>query len=237
MNLTMSSFVGGETLHDVKHDLKIGFAGAILFHLGILFLGGLLAVQSVDYGVESGESGVAVELIAALPEETVPQASQDSALQEKLLPIEDSEMMLPAQVEKKPEPIQPPPEKAQPVPLQKTAVQGDGSSAIPGKDQTTFHSEAGAVAESSPDYLKNPAPVYPESARRQGWEGLVMLRALVNEKGKVVQIEIEKSSGYSILDESALETVRRWRFKPAAFAQVSLESWVRVPIRFKLTES
>ena len=94
----------------------------------------------------------------------------------------------------------------------------------------------GAVQEAKPDYLRNPAPVYPKLARDHGWEGLVLLRVLVRVDGTVEQVDVTRSSGRAILDEEVLRTVRRWRFLPARIGRMALTSWVRVPIRFQLVD-
>ncbi|MBI3999500.1 MAG: energy transducer TonB [Candidatus Omnitrophica bacterium] len=94
----------------------------------------------------------------------------------------------------------------------------------------------GAVTQTKPAYLKNPAPVYPNYAREQGWEGVTILKVLVNEQGRVDQIEIHKSSGYKILDESALKTIRTWQFLPARVGNLSFSSWIKIPVRFILME-
>lgn len=82
--------------------------------------------------------------------------------------------------------------------------------------------------------LNNPKPPYPLAARRQGAEGRVMLRAQVLEDGRCSEVHIVRGSGHALLDESALTTVRRWRFLPATRAGVAVISWVEVPIHFQL---
>jgi len=47
---------------------------------------------------------------------------------------------------------------------------------------------------------------------------------------------VRKSSGYEVLDRSALETVRDWRFIPARFGGIPVKSTVIIPITFKLKE-
>ncbi|MGH8475705.1 MAG: energy transducer TonB, partial [Methylococcales bacterium] len=42
------------------------------------------------------------------------------------------------------------------------------------------------------------------------------------------------SSGHEVLDEAALNAVRRWRFVPAKRAGVAQASWATVPIEFEL---
>ena len=85
-------------------------------------------------------------------------------------------------------------------------------------------------------YLDNPIPEYPERARRQGWQGTVLLNVLVSAEGKPQKIEITDSSGFEILDHAARAAVMRWRFHPARYGDTPLESWVRVPIVFRLRD-
>lgn len=96
--------------------------------------------------------------------------------------------------------------------------------------------EEGAIVDAKPDYLRNPPPVYPESARRRGIEGLVLLFVEVAADGRPKGVRIETSSGSSILDEAAVRAVERWRFKPGTLMGVPTSSRVRIPIRFRLDE-
>jgi protein TonB len=50
--------------------------------------------------------------------------------------------------------------------------------------------------------------VYPPLARRMGWEGTVVLRVVLSEGG-LEEVRVERSSGYRILDRSALKAVMR----------------------------
>ena len=94
----------------------------------------------------------------------------------------------------------------------------------------------GAVQEAKPNYLRNPAPLYPQLAKQRGWEGVVILKVLVEKDGSVGGISVERSSGYDVLDDSALRTVRTWRFSPARVGQLALSSRVRIPVRFLLID-
>src|SRR3569623_1873581 len=85
------------------------------------------------------------------------------------------------------------------------------------------------------DYLNNPTPPYPALSKRLGEEGVVRLNILVNPDGSVAQLEIDKSSGYARLDESARKTVQsRRKFEPARQAGKPVAAWVIVPIQFTL---
>lgn len=61
----------------------------------------------------------------------------------------------------------------------------------------------------------NVAPPYPEEARAAGLQGKVTLRLRIGIDGRVESLKILTSSGVPSLDESALATVKQWRFEPA----------------------
>lgn len=95
----------------------------------------------------------------------------------------------------------------------------------------------GALTELLPSYLRNPAPVYPYEARQQGWEGTVIIEAEVLPSGRCAQARALTSSGYRVLDESAIEAIRRWQFKPATRGAVPVSVWVEIPVTFRLAET
>ena len=90
------------------------------------------------------------------------------------------------------------------------------------------------LPSSNAAYLNNPAPNYPAASKRMGETGKVMVRAYIDENGAVQDIQLKTSSGYDRLDQAALDTVRRWRFKPGTSNGVARPMWVNVPINFVL---
>ena len=84
------------------------------------------------------------------------------------------------------------------------------------------------------DYLLNPKPPYPALSRRMGEEGRVVLRVHVRADGTVGDVQLHASSGSARLDQSALDTVRRWKFVPARRGDEAVAAWVLVPISFSL---
>lgn len=102
------------------------------------------------------------------------------------------------------------------------------------------HGEAGVkakkgVTRATPlGYGDNPAMPYPRTARRRGWQGEVLLRVSVSENGQVLSARVEKSSGYGILDDTALQQVSNWRFRPAQRNGIPRQDTVIVPVHFQL---
>lgn len=80
----------------------------------------------------------------------------------------------------------------------------------------------------------NQKPVYPILSRKQAEQGTVILRILVKTDGTPGDVRIQQSSGYPLLDESALSTVKQWRFHPASINRHPIAEWYQVAIPFKL---
>ncbi|WP_249674506.1 energy transducer TonB [Pseudomonas abieticivorans] len=83
-------------------------------------------------------------------------------------------------------------------------------------------------------YLREPQPQYPESAREDGHEGTVILRVLVDEHGKPGAIDVVRSSGFGNLDEAGRAAARGALFKPYLEDGHAESVYVIVPLRFQL---
>lgn len=49
---------------------------------------------------------------------------------------------------------------------------------------------------------------YPSTARLNGWEGKVVLRAVIRADGHLSEVKVHRSSGYDALDNAAMEAIR-----------------------------
>jgi len=94
--------------------------------------------------------------------------------------------------------------------------------------------EEPVMREAIPLYRINPPPKYPRIARKRGYQGTVVLEVLVDQEGKVGDLRISESSGYSILDRAAMASVKGWVFEPGMKGDQKVDMWVKVPIRFQL---
>lgn len=83
-------------------------------------------------------------------------------------------------------------------------------------------------------YLRNPVPPYPPLSEKRGEDGTVKLKVYVNALGEPEQVLLEKSSGFDRLDQSALDTVKHWRFVPGKKNGVPAGMWHFVPYKFVL---
>ncbi|HEY8585598.1 MAG TPA: TonB family protein [Rhodanobacter sp.] len=78
---------------------------------------------------------------------------------------------------------------------------------------------------------------FPTRALQQRMQGTVVLRVLVGETGKPLQVTVEHGSGYVLLDRSAVEQVLAgWQFQPAIVDGQAVQAWAKVPVTFSLRE-
>lgn len=89
-------------------------------------------------------------------------------------------------------------------------------------------------ANFSANYGSNPKPKYPGIATSRGWEGTVRLLVKVSAEGDSEEVTVQRSSGYDVLDEAAIEAVEKWKFIPAKRGDTAVSSSVIVPIDFVL---
>ncbi|MCX7230112.1 MAG: energy transducer TonB [Burkholderiales bacterium] len=73
----------------------------------------------------------------------------------------------------------------------------------------------------------NAPPPYPAAARRMGEQGEVRLDVHVGVDGSVIDVQVRASSGSPALDRSAMDAVRRWRFRPATVDGQAVSEWYR----------
>lgn len=102
-----------------------------------------------------------------------------------------------------------------------------------GVETTSFDPGPPAIATLAYDVA--PAPRYPRPSLIAGHEGTVLLRVLVDETGKPVEVSVEESSGHRELDRAArLQVLDRWRFHPTQRAGRPVAAYALVPIVFSL---
>jgi TonB family protein len=89
-------------------------------------------------------------------------------------------------------------------------------------------------AEVQPVMMRSEMPVYPDSARKVGLEGLVWVQVLLDKTGKVVDTRIRKTSGYECFDQAALEAAKKTIWKPAEQDGQKVLIWVSYAIKFSL---
>ncbi|MDD4241249.1 MAG: TonB family protein [Smithellaceae bacterium] len=111
-----------------------------------------------------------------------------------------------------------------------------GTASDAGRAQAPAVAPVPAFANAYPLYRENPPPAYPAVARQMGYQGVVYVQAEILTDGRVGRTMIRKSSGYAILDRTALKAVRRWKFEPAKKSGVPCATWAELPIKFVIDE-
>jgi len=156
-----------------------------------------------------------------LPQSVLPQKTVRQPVVEKIMPPSQ----LPESIER----------DLVPEPGEAAKVQESAASAEPQAPQKNEGvTLPGTLQMAYPRYQSNTPPVYPGLARKRGQEGTVFLQVLVNREGRVDDLEIETSSGFTLLDRAAVSSVKKWSFEPGRRGEERIPMWVRVPVTFKL---
>ena len=82
--------------------------------------------------------------------------------------------------------------------------------------------------------LHNPSPEYPEMGVFLGYQGDVIVRIRVSAKGESIGVEILRSSGHKVLDDSAVNALRKWRFTPTKHDKTPMNDSVIITVAYVL---
>ena len=93
-----------------------------------------------------------------------------------------------------------------------------------------------ADLEKKPEAVSQVAPTYPPELRKSKIEGSVTLVFILGEDGRVEEPRVENSSRPEF-EKPALEAIRKWRFRPGQKDGKPVRSYIRIPMRFRVTAS
>ncbi len=104
-----------------------------------------------------------------------------------------------------------------------------GESSPPGEFSPTLSVPSEPVAF-PPSLISELTVTYPYKARKKGYEGQVLCRVWIGTNGAVTDALVCASSGYDLLDQAALDAVRRAEYTPG-----SREDFIDINVIFALS--
>ena len=153
----------------------------------------------------------------------MPVAEPPPELAEK--PPEPPRQVAEAPPERRPQLRQSAPQTAVPQPVRlNAALQGTESFTLEGR----------STPPEALDTSRNRRPNYPDGSRRRGEEGVVRVELLIDPTGRVADVRILESSGFSALDAAALQTLREWRFRPAQRGGLPVAGSITTAVHFRI---
>ena len=201
---------------DLPKAIAISMAIHIILMIGLPELNKpLLIPQEMSVTISSSPIQKPIEKI-----ETPEPVKKVEPIQKKITPIIDKNAISVAQ---------PTPKEVAPAPPAETV------SKIPNivpQEQLTQHLESysSLLANAIAKYKQ-----YPKIAQMRGWQGTVIADLEIDSKGTVISIKIKKSTTYEVLDNEALEMIRKASPFPAPPESLRGKNFnVLVPISFKL---
>jgi protein TonB len=76
---------------------------------------------------------------------------------------------------------------------------------------------------------------YPAAAKKKGIKGYVVLSLLIDEYGRVDEVQVLESSPAGVFDDAAVQGINSWRFEPAKYEGKKVKVWAKQKIRFDLS--
>lgn len=198
-------------------------AASIGFHLLAFTIGQGWLRQPPTYAIERPPP-VPVVLDLRMPPPPEPPETEPPPI---IAAEESAEWEAPIPPE--PEPAPPPPE---PEPVEEEAEPEDPAEEEP--EEEPAWAEVEELPFERPVSVRNPPPRYPAQARRQGWEGVVVLRAQIDRHGRVASMALLESSGHTVLDRAAMSAIENWLFVPAQMGGQPIAATVDIPVRFEM---
>jgi TonB family protein len=123
-------------------------------------------------------------------------------------------------------------ETADMIQIRETVSFDESSPPPPAPTQTVFEL---IDVDEPPQPLVQVQPEYPEEARKAGLEGRVIVVAVVDENGDVIEASIYRSDN-PIFNEAALEAAKKMKFKPGRQKDIAVKVKVLIPFVFRLTK-
>jgi periplasmic protein TonB len=100
----------------------------------------------------------------------------------------------------------------------------------------TDHNELKASVRTAAEVNANACdkPDYPANSARMGETGTVTLSMLIGVDGRVIDANVEKSSGSRALDRAAKDGLSLCKFKPGTIDGVPQQSWTKIQYQWTL---
>jgi protein TonB len=92
------------------------------------------------------------------------------------------------------------------------------------------------AVEVQPEMIYQEKPEYPRIAKQAGLTGTVWVKALVDKEGNVRNALVLKTSGTQALDDAAVASAYKYKYKPAIQNGRPVGLWVSYKVDFKLNE-
>jgi len=197
---------------EYPRDLNLAFTVSLIFFILLFLFGRGCAVEAYKPKAQQEVMGEEINIQAQLEEPPPPPPKLQISLPEEI--IETTE------------------ETADTIQIRETVSFDEFAPPPPAPTQTVF--EVYEVDE-PPQPIVQVQPEYPEVARKAGLEGRVIVAAVVDENGNVIQASIHSSTN-SIFNEAALEAAKKMKFKPARQKDIAVKVKVLIPFVFRLTK-
>ncbi|HQN17614.1 MAG TPA: energy transducer TonB, partial [Syntrophobacteraceae bacterium] len=86
-----------------------------------------------------------------------------------------------------------------------------------------------------PVVLRKVEPEFPAAARKMDLSGRVVAKFLVKPDGHVSNVTILEMHPSGVFEQSVVEALAKWEFRPGIYKDKAVSTWVVLPVRFRVT--
>ena len=209
-----------------RQSMKVAWIGALVFHF-LLLITVFPSMGGTTFEAENREAVVIKRYKPPTPPKEQPK--------KKIVKREATRVPIPDPTPDEPEPIVA--EEVEfiedtNVPVDTDFVVGLPSGGPPVLDQGPMR--VGGEIQ-APTKIVDVLPEYPELARRARVAGPVIIEAIIDKQGNVVEARIMRGLRLG-LDEAALAAVRQWKYTPTYYSGRPVDVILTVTVIFELTQ-
>ena len=208
-----------------RQSLKIAWIGALIFHF-LLFITVFPSMGGITFEAEDREAVVIKRYKPPTPPKEQPK--------KKIIKREATRVPIPDPTPDEPEPFVD--EEVEfiedtSIPVDADFVVGLPTGGPPVLDQGPMR-VGGDIQQ--PERIVYVQPEYPELARRARVAGPVLIQAIIDKQGNVIEAEVLRGLRLG-LDEAALAAVLQWKYTPTYYSGRPVDVILTVTVIFELT--
>jgi periplasmic protein TonB len=205
-----------------SRTLRYALVVAVVFHLILLAVN----LPEMTHNVSGDQKKPKIYVVQQV------RFKQPPPKQEQQIPErKKTKVPIPDPTPDEPEPIRLPEEEQPDIEIPDSDIFFDIPAAPPSVEPDGPIIVAGDVVP--PEKIEAPQPVYTETARKARIQGVVIVQAIIDKSGVVTNVKVLKGLPMG-LEQSAVDAVKRWKFKPATLNGKPVAVYYNLTVNFRI---
>lgn len=206
-----------------SRTLKYALIVAAVFHLILLAVN----LPEMTHEVQGEQKKPKIYVVQQVRFKQPPPKQEQQQVPER----KKTKVPIPDPTPDEPEPIRLPEEEQPDIEIPDSDIFFDIPDAPPAVEPDGPIIVAGDVVP--PEKVDAPQPVYTETARKARIQGVVIVQAIIDKAGNVTNVKVLKGLPMG-LEQSAVDAVKRWKFRPATLNGKPVAVYYNLTVNFRI---